>query len=64
MPSQYAPCLNYSNLQAAEELVYPDFRIRHPRYLQREHLWLIRQFLRTRFKSDRHWYYYLNQHGR
>lgn len=64
MSQQYAPCLNYTNLQAAEELVYPDFRIRLPRYLQPEHVWLIKQFLHTRFKSDRHWHYYLNQHGR
>eukprot|EP00879_Flechtneria_rotunda_P031088 GHRR01033932.1.p1 GENE.GHRR01033932.1~~GHRR01033932.1.p1 ORF type:complete len:187 (+),score=18.43 GHRR01033932.1:324-884(+) len=63
MPAEAAPCLNYSNLKAAEEIVYPDFRIRLPNFVETRHRQLLK-FLTKRFRHQGDWAYYLNQHGR
>eukprot|EP00882_Tetradesmus_deserticola_P021314 GHRQ01023079.1.p1 GENE.GHRQ01023079.1~~GHRQ01023079.1.p1 ORF type:complete len:366 (+),score=109.13 GHRQ01023079.1:54-1151(+) len=64
MPHGYAPCLHYANLQRAEELVYPDFRIRMPLSVNKEHSDILHKFIKARFRVDGKWAYYLNQHGR
>jgi hypothetical protein len=70
---RYAPCLQErwpDKLAVAEELVYPDFRIRLPSFLAPEHekLWLQMwdQFTEDehdRCVVDRGWGYYSHQHG-
>ncbi|WIA44546.1 hypothetical protein OEZ86_007277 [Tetradesmus obliquus] len=64
MPPGYAPCLNYSNLLHAEEVVYPDYRIKMPLSVNQQHNQTLSKFLKARFRMQYGWAYYLNQHGR
>lgn len=69
---KFAPCLTsqYPKIVIAEELVYPDFRIKLPSFISQEHekIWLT---LWDQFTEDEHdrcivdrgWAYYRGQHG-
>lgn len=67
MPREWAPCLNFSNLEIGEEIVYPDFKILLPRYVDPSHASLLVQSLSRKPHPnirDKEHVHYLNQHGR
>ncbi|KAI8462750.1 MAG: hypothetical protein J3K34DRAFT_446894 [Monoraphidium minutum] len=67
MPLDWAPCLDVHGIQLAEEVVYPDFRILLPRYIDPSHEEVLEITLLNKpcaNRRDKAHIHYLNQHGR
>lgn len=67
MPRQWAPCMNFSNLLVAEEILYPDFRILFPRFIDPSHQNRMGKAMENKPYANRRdltHAHYLHQHGR
>lgn len=67
MPRSWGPCLPFSNLQLGEELVYPDYRIKLPRYVLPKHEAIVKDCFANKppmHRRDKLHVHYVNQHGR